>query len=98
MSSQEWIVTIVKLFFAAGGVVAIVAFVIVPLVRMLRTGPDAELLDPYSKLPESVEGEELEIPVGGEKRKLERGDLVAFARRDPRLAATLVSRWLRERK
>ena len=99
MASRDWILTAVKLIFAAGGVLAIVAFVIVPLWRMLRTGPDPDALNPYAKLPEpGEEEEELEIPVGGDQRMPGRAELVEMARRDPRRTATLVSKWLRERK
>lgn len=87
-----------KLVFAFGGVIALVAFVIVPLWRMLKTGPDPDVLNPYAKLPLPEEEPELEIPVGGDGKKLDRSQLLELARKDPRAAATLVSQWLREKK
>jgi len=96
--SREWVLTSVKLIFAFGGIVAIVAFVIVPLWRMLRTGPDPDALNPYAKLPDLEEEEELEVPIGGDSRLPARSDLLEMARKDPRLTATMVSNWLKEKK
>lgn len=96
--SHDSILIAVKLIFAAGGLLAVVAFVIVPLWRMLRTGPDPDVLNPYARLPEPDEEEELEIPIGGDKRMPSRTELMELARNDPRLTATTISNWLKEKK
>ena len=97
--SRDWVLFSIKLIFAFGGIVALVAFVIVPLWRMLRTGPDPDVLNPYAKLPDlDEEEEELDIPVGGDQRMPGRAELLELARKDPRLTATLVSNWLKEKK
>ena len=99
MRFQDSILLIVKVLFAGVAVLAAMAFVVLPLLRMIRTGPDPDLLNPYAKLPAPDEEEaELEIPLGGEKKKPGRGELLDMARKDPRQVSILVSRWLRERK
>lgn len=98
MESREWIVTAVKLIFVFAGVIALIAFVVVPLWRMLRTGPDPTVLNPFANLPSAEEKTELEIPVGGDPRKLDRAALIEMAKKDPRAAARFVSELLREKK
>lgn len=98
MESKEWVILAVKLIFAFAGLGALVAFVIVPLWRMLKTGPDPDVLNPYAKLPLPEEEPELNIPVGGEAKKPDRSKMVDLARSDPRAAASLVQQWLREKK
>jgi len=98
MESKEWVLTAIKLIFVFGGAVALAAFVIRPLWRMLKTGPDPDVLNPYARLPAPEEEPELDIPVGGVAKKLDRGQMLDMARKDPRMAANLVSQWLREKK
>jgi flagellar biosynthesis/type III secretory pathway M-ring protein FliF/YscJ len=100
MPSEASIVVVIKLLFAVLSVAALVAFVIRPLLRMIRTGPDADVLNPYAKLPPPGEEEEaeLEIPTGGDREKPDRAEILDMARKDPREVATLIQRWLREKK
>jgi flagellar biosynthesis/type III secretory pathway M-ring protein FliF/YscJ len=89
----------VKILFAAVAVIAAVAVVVLPLLRMIRTGPDPDVLNPYAKLPApDEEGAELEIPLGGDRKPPSRAEMIEMARKDPRQVATLVSKWLREKK
>ncbi len=95
MASQAAILAIIKLLFAGLAVAALVAFVIVPLVRRLRTGPDPANFMPSYELPEE-ELDELEIPVGGAKP--DRAAMINMVRDDPRRAAMMVSQWLRTKR
>jgi flagellar biosynthesis/type III secretory pathway M-ring protein FliF/YscJ len=100
MESKEWVLTAVKLIFAFGGVIALIAFVVLPLWRMLNTGPDPEMLNPYAnvKLPEEEEEAELEIPLGGKGKMPGRAELLEMVRKDPRLTANLITKWMQEKK
>jgi flagellar biosynthesis/type III secretory pathway M-ring protein FliF/YscJ len=87
---------VIKLIFAGVGIVALVAFVLVPLWRMLRTKPDLDRIIPDYTLLDEEEEEELQIPVG--RQKPDRTQLLNMARSDPRKTAMILSRWLRDRK
>jgi flagellar biosynthesis/type III secretory pathway M-ring protein FliF/YscJ len=95
MASQAAVLAIIKLLFAGLAVAALVAFVIVPLVRRLRAGPDPSAYLPTYELPDE-ELDELEIPLGGAKP--DRAALINMVRDDPRRAAMVVSRWLRSKR
>lgn len=97
MNPQELTILAVKLVFALLGVAAVVAFVILPIWRMLHRTEDAELMmKPFEPPPE----EEIQIPVddlnGG--RKLTRNEMLEDLRADPRRAAMVMQKWLREKK
>ena len=95
MASQAAVLTIIKLLFAGLAVAALVAFVIVPLVRRLRTGPDPAEFMPTYDLPEE-EQKQLELSVDGVKP--DRAAIINMARDDPQRAAVLVSQWLRNKR
>lgn len=96
MANQQWMLTVIKLIFAGAGIVAVVYFVLVPLWRMLRTRPDIDLNIPDYTLLDDEEGEELQIPVGGQKP--DRTQMLELARSDPRRTAVILSRWIRSHK
>lgn len=95
MASQDAVLAIIKLLFAGLAIVALVAFVIVPLVRRLRAGPDpAAYMPTYDLAEEDID--ELQIPVGGAKP--DRAAMINMVRDDPRRAAMMVSKWLRTKR
>ena len=95
MTSNDLILFSLKAFFAAVGLFAVIFFVLLPLWRVLRTGPDPDILNPQYLEPEEDVDSELEIPTGGERKTPERGEIIEAAKQDPRMTATLISKWLR---
>ncbi len=94
MGSLEALTMLVKLLFAVGVLAAIGWFVLRPLFRSWQEQPDPEAFMP--KLP-SLPEEELQIPTDP-NRKLDRNELIAKARSDPRVAAMVLQQWLREKE
>ncbi len=97
MEFQDQTVLAIKLIFALLGVAAVVAFVLLPIWRMLHRMDEAEML---MKPFEPPEEEELQIPVDGLNtgRKRDRNELLEDVRADPRRAALVMQQWLREKK
>ena len=96
MTSFEWVIFAVKAFFAVAVIIAVVLFVLVPLWRHLRSGPDPETLNPtFREL--DVDGEELEIPSGGRTGKPDRHAVIEQAKQDPRVTANMISNWLKQK-
>jgi flagellar biosynthesis/type III secretory pathway M-ring protein FliF/YscJ len=96
MTSQDLTVLGIKLVFALLGLAATVAFVVLPIWRMLRRTEDVELvLKPFEPRPE----EELQIPVDdlNRGRKLDRKELLEELRADPTRTAQVMKDWLREK-
>lgn len=96
MTAQEWMIVGVKAFFLVAVVVAVVFYVIVPLWRGLRSGPDAEMFNPTIPSLDD-EADELEIPTDGKSGKPDRLAIIDQAKGDPRVTATMVSRWLKQK-
>ncbi len=97
MTSNDWILFSLKAFFAAVGLIATILFVVLPLWRMLRSGPDPDILNPQYLEPEEDMDSELEIPTGGERKTPARDEIIKAAKQDPRMTATVITRWLREK-
>ena len=96
MTTHEWMIVGVKAFFLVAVVIAVVIYVLVPLWRGLRSGPDAESL--YPTVPSfDDEADELEIPTDGKSGKPDRLAIIDQAKGDPRVTATMVSRWLKQK-
>ena len=95
--SPEAVIVSIKMIFAFLILLGVALFLVRPVVRMWRDKPDIDMLIPdYSAMME--EGEELEIPTDGDAGKPDRAHMVQQARNDPRVTATLVQRWLKEKK
>ncbi|MCH7479741.1 MAG: hypothetical protein IIA14_16765 [SAR324 cluster bacterium] len=93
MGSQEGLILAIKLVFAFAAVVLLVAVVVIPIMRTLRTKPD--ILDLTFSIPEEEE-QEIELPKGDEKP--DTLTMVEKARSNPRETAALISRWIREKR
>jgi flagellar biosynthesis/type III secretory pathway M-ring protein FliF/YscJ len=94
MGSLESLAVLIKLLFAVGVIAAIGWFVVRPLIRHWQQQPD-----PDSLMPKFVAepDQELQIPTDP-NRKLDRNELIAKARSDPRLAALVLQQWIREKE
>ena len=97
MTPNDWILAALKGFFAVAGLIAVVVYVLVPLWRKLRSGPDPDILNPQFVEPEEELEGELQIPVGGEGKTPDRATIIESARQDPRMTANMITRWLREK-
>ena len=97
MTSNDWILFSLKAFFASVGLIAVILYVLLPLWRMLRTGPDPDILNPQYLNPEADVDSELEIPTDEESKIPERGEIIEAAKQDPRMTAAVITKWLRER-
>lgn len=96
MESQESVITIIKLAFTLLIVVAMVLFVVVPLIRHWRNRPDMDLLVPTYDLEDDPQEEELQIPTGVGSMP-DRAGLLDMAREDPQRTAMLVAKWIRDK-
>lgn len=96
MTGQDRVVFLIKILFALLAVASIGFYLILPLIRSIRTRPEV----PDLQLPDSTtipEDEvELQIPEDGEKPSREA--IVEQALVDPRRTARLVANWIREKK
>ena len=93
MGSQAGLILAIKLVFAFAAVVLLVAVVVLPIIRTLRTKPD--FLDLTFTIPEEAE-QELDLPE--EEGKPDTQAMVDKARSDPRKTAALISQWIRDKR
>jgi flagellar biosynthesis/type III secretory pathway M-ring protein FliF/YscJ len=93
--SQDALLLLLRWLFALVAIAVIVAVVLRPLVRVLRHRPEGGFDVPdYTRL---VDEEELEIP-SEDERGFDRNAAITQARADPRATATLLQKWLKERR
>lgn len=93
--SQETLLLLLRWVFALAAVVAVIAYIVRPVLRMVRQKPDMDLLTPdYSHM---LEGDEVEIPTD-EEAAFDRHAIIDQARSDPRATANLLQKWLKERR
>jgi len=96
MSGQDFALFGLKLTFSFAAVILIVVYMVLPIIRALRTRPD--ILDSLNQFEiSSGMDEELEIPTEQEGPP-PRESIIEEARSDPRRAARMVSQWLKDRK
>lgn len=80
--------------FAGVAVVLVIAYVVRPVLRMVREKPDVDLMTPdYT----SMQDDELEIPAE-EDQEFNRHAAIDQARKDPQATAMMVQKWLKQRK
>ena len=95
MSGSDWTLFAIKAVFVTAAVVAVVAYVILPIVRVLSQKPHLPEYQTSEWLPDDLEEEaELQIPQGG---KPNNHSILEEARNDPRRTAALISAWMREK-
>lgn len=97
--NREFFLNILKFTFLGVGLLALIMFIIRPMVQRLSAKP--EDLDLLMGLPATIgelEGEELEIPTEREVGVPPRDKILDIARSDPLTAASMVRSWLREKR
>ncbi len=95
MTSQDWVIVAVKLVFTVVAVLLMIFFVVLPILRTLRSKPDFfEFTPTFDRFEE--EEEEIEIPTGDGKP--DNRAIIDEARSKPRETAVLIQRWIREKK
>jgi flagellar biosynthesis/type III secretory pathway M-ring protein FliF/YscJ len=93
--SQDTMLWLLRLLFAGAAVVVLIAFVVRPVLRMVRQRPDMDLLTP--DFSANLEGEELELPNEAEG-EFDRNAAITQARADPRATALRVQAWLKQKR
>ena len=98
--AREFMLDILRFTFLGVGLLALILFVIRPMVQRLSAKP--EDLDLLMGLPATIgelEGEELEIPTAREAAGIPpRDKIIELARTDPLATASMVRSWLREKR
>ena len=97
--TREWIIQVLKFTFLGVGLLALIMFVIRPMVQRLSAKP--EDLDLLMGLPATIgelEGEELEIPAEREVGIPPREKIMDMARSDPLATASMIRAWLRDKR
>ena len=95
MANQEVILNVVRGAFSLLAILALVVFVVRPLLRHLLHPVDSSL---YSlSLPDIEEGEEIEVPTEDAPETPDREKVISVARKDPQMTASQIRRWLREK-
>jgi flagellar M-ring protein FliF len=98
--AREFMLDILRFTFLGVGLLALILFVIRPMVQRLSAKP--EDLDLLMGLPATIgelEGEELEIPTAREGAAVPpREKIIELARTDPLATASMVRAWLREKR
>lgn len=97
--NRQFFLDILRFTFLGVGLLALIMFVIRPMVQRLSAKP--EDLDLLMGLPATIgelEGEELEIPTEGEVGVPPREKIMEMARADPLATASLIRSWLREKR
>ena len=97
--TREWIIQVLKFTFLGVGLLALIMFVIRPMVQRLSAKP--EDLDLLMGLPATIgelEGEELEIPSEREVGIPPREKIMDMARSDPLSTASMIRAWLRDKR
>ncbi|MDH4246849.1 MAG: flagellar basal-body MS-ring/collar protein FliF [Deltaproteobacteria bacterium] len=97
--NRKFFLDILRYTFLGVGLLALIMFVIRPMVQRLSAKP--EELDLLMGLPATIgelEGEELEIPTEREVGLPPRDQILQIARADPLATASLIRTWLREKR
>jgi flagellar M-ring protein FliF len=97
--NREFFLDILRYTFLGVGLLALILFVIRPMVQRLSAKP--EDLDLLMGLPATIgelEGEELEIPTEKEVGLPPKDKILEVARSDPLATANLLRSWLREKR
>jgi flagellar M-ring protein FliF len=97
--NREFFLDILRYTFLGVGLLALILFVIRPMVQRLSAKP--EDLDLLMGLPATIgelEGEELEIPTEKEVGLPPKDKILEIARSDPLATANLLRSWLREKR
>jgi len=97
--NRQFFLDILRYTFLGVGLLALILFVIRPMVQHLSAKP--EDLDLLMGLPATIgelEGEELEIPTEREVGLPPRDKIIEVARADPLATAALIRTWLREKR
>jgi len=98
--AREFMLDILRFTFLGVGLLALILFVIRPMVQRLSAKP--EDLDLLMGLPATIgelEGEELEIPTTRDAAGIPpRDKIMELARQDPMGTASMVRSWLREKR
>ena len=97
--NREFFLDILRYTFLGVGLLALIMFVIRPMVQRLSAKP--EDLDLLMGLPATIgelEGEELEIPTEREVGLPPRDKILDMARSDPLATASMIRAWLREKR
>jgi flagellar M-ring protein FliF len=97
--NREFFLDILRYTFLGVGLLALILFVIRPMVQRLSAKP--EDLDLLMGLPATIgelEGEELEIPTEKEVGLPPKDKILEIARADPLATANLLRAWLREKR
>jgi flagellar M-ring protein FliF len=98
--ARTFMLDILRFTFLGVGLLALILFVIRPMVQRLSAKP--EDLDLLMGLPATIgelEGEELEIPTTREAAGIPpRDKIIEMARTDPLATASLIRNWLREKR
>jgi flagellar M-ring protein FliF len=96
--NREFFLDILRYTFLGVGLLALILFVIRPMVQRLSAKP--EDLDLLMGLPATIgelEGEELEIPTEKEAGVPPKDKILEIARQDPLATANLIRGWLKEK-
>jgi flagellar M-ring protein FliF len=96
--NREFFLDILRYTFLGVGLLALILFVIRPMVQRLSAKP--EDLDLLMGLPATIgelEGEELEIPTEKEAGTPPKEKILEIARQDPLATANLIRSWLKEK-
>lgn len=97
--NRQFFLDILRFTFLGVGLLALIMFVVRPMVQRLSAKP--EDLDLLMGLPATIgelEGEELEIPTEREVGTPPREKIMEMARSDPLATASLIRAWLREKR
>lgn len=97
--NREFFLDILRYTFLGVGLLALIMFVIRPMVQRLSSQP--EDLDLLMGLPATIgelEGEELEIPTEREVGIPPRDKILDLARSDPLATASMIRGWLRDKR
>lgn len=98
--ARDFMLDILRFTFLGVGLLALILFVIRPMVQRLSAKP--EDLDLLMGLPATIgelEGEELEIPTTREAAGIPpRDKIIEMARADPLTTASMIRNWLREKR
>jgi flagellar M-ring protein FliF len=97
--NRQFFLDILRFTFLGVGLLALIMFVIRPMVQRLSAKP--EDLDLLMGLPATIgelEGEELEIPTEREVGLPPRDKIMDMARADPLTTASMIRAWLRDKR